>query len=86
MLNMSHSAAWEWYHGESLPELATCRRLAVKGKVSVDWLITGRKPKYPISGDPTLNRIMEACMDLDQAGRDEALRIARRLKAQRERT
>lgn len=80
LLGRSHSSVARWYHGEGLPELATCRKLAVKGGVSVDWLLTGRKPKYPISADPMLSRIMEVCIDLDQSGRAEVLRFARRLK------
>jgi transcriptional regulator with XRE-family HTH domain len=85
MLGMSQGSIGRWYHGESLPQLATARRLAIKGKVTVDWLITGRKPKYPISADPTLNRIMEICIDLDLPGREAVLRVARREKAQKER-
>lgn len=75
-----------WYHGEGdARELATYRRLALKGKVCVDWVITGRQPKYPISADPLLNRIMETCISLDQAGKEAVLQVARREKAQKDR-
>lgn len=83
MLDMSQGSVNRWYHGESLPELYTCRRLAIKGKVTVDWLITARKPKYPISADPVLSRIMEICIELDGPGRDQMLKLARREKAQK---
>jgi hypothetical protein len=84
LLDMSHASVWGWYHGESQPELDTSRRLAIKGKVCVDWLLTGRKPKYPISSDAMLNKIIETCIDLDQGGREAVLRVARREKAQKE--
>lgn len=85
LVDRSQGATSGWYHGDTMPrEIDTYRRLALKGKVCVDWLITGRKPKYPISGDPLLNRIMEACIDLDQEGREAVLKLARREKAQKE--
>lgn len=78
LLGMSQGSVSRWYHGEGLPQLATCRRLAVLGRVSVDWLITARKPKYQISEDPLLSRILEICIDLDDQGRRSVLRAAHR--------
>lgn len=77
LLGMSHGSVWRWYHGDGLPTLDTCRDLAIKGGVSLDWLITGRKPKYPISKDPVLTKILQTCEDLQGPARGRILRIAR---------
>lgn len=85
LLDKTQSTTAGWYHGDTVPrEIDTYRRLALKGKVCVDWLITGRLPKYPISADPALNRIMETCIGLDRAGMEAVLQVARREKAQKE--
>lgn len=78
LLDITHGTVWPWYHGESLPRLDTCRRLAIKGRVSVDWLITGREPKYPISKDPVLAKIMEICISLPDESRAVVLKAARK--------
>lgn len=82
LVGVTHGTTWLWYHGETLPELDTCRRLALKGRVTVDWLITGREPKYPISSDPVLAKIMEISITLGPSGREAVLKTARREKAQ----
>lgn len=81
LLEMSHTSVRRWYHGEGLPELDTCRRLAIKGRVTVDWLITARKPKYPICADPVLSKILELCIDLDPQGRQQIVTAAKRLSS-----
>ena len=84
LVGRSQGTTAGWYHGETLPrEIETYRSLALKGKVCVDWLITGRQPKYPISSDPLLNRIMETCIGLDQSSKEAVLQVARREKAQK---
>lgn len=76
-LKMSQGSVARWFHGEGLPELETCIELAERGKVCVDWLITGRAPKYPISRDPLIREIFEICESLDDNGRTAVLRMAR---------
>lgn len=76
-MKMSQGSVGRWFHGEGLPELETCIELAERGRVCVDWLITGRLPKYPISKDPILREIVETCQTLDEAGRTAVLRTAR---------
>lgn len=83
VLKKPHRTVWDWYHGQGEPDLAMCRVIAVKGRVTVDWLITGREPKYPISGDPVLSKILEACIELDDQARKEALRVVKRLLAEK---
>lgn len=78
---MSQGSIQRWYHGEGLPELATCRTLAMMGKVSIDWLVTGRKPKYPIAKDPILGKLFDVC---DQLGTDARKRILRYARAELE--
>lgn len=84
LLDMSQGSVWDWYHGETHPELDTCRKLAMKGKVCVDWLLTGREPKYPISADPVLSKIMETCIALGDDGRANVLKAARKEKMLKE--
>lgn len=35
-----------WFTGETEPSLDTARAMALKAKVQVDWLVTGREPKF----------------------------------------
>lgn len=83
LLGMSQGSVERWYHGDGLPELKNCRTLALKGKVCVDWLITARKPKYPISKDPVLSKILEGCETLDEEGRKRILQAVRKELIQR---
>lgn len=76
-MNMSQGSVGRWFHGEGLPELETAIDLAQRGKVCVDWLLTGRLPKYPISRDPAIREIFEICLQLDETGRTTVLRAAR---------
>lgn len=85
LLGMSQGSTSGWYHGDTLPrEIDTYRKLALKGRVTVDWLITGRQPKYPISKDPVLSKIVEICIALDEGSRAEILKAARRELLQKE--
>jgi hypothetical protein len=35
-----------WFTGETEPKLEAARAMAIKAKVQVDWLLTGREPKF----------------------------------------
>lgn len=83
LVGKKQASAWEWYHGISLPELTTCREIAVKGGVCVDWLITGRLPKYPISKDPLLSKILEGYLSLNEEGRKRILQAVRKEQIQK---
>ena len=74
---MSQGSVGRWYHGEGFPEMDTCIELAERGRVCVDWLLTGRLPKYPISRDSAMREIFETCQALDDDGRTAVLRAAR---------
>lgn len=76
-LKMSQGSVGRWFHGEGLPELETCIDIAGRGRVCVEWLITGTLPKYPISRDPVLREIFEICESLDDSGRAMVLRTAK---------
>lgn len=76
-LGMSQGSVQRWYHGDGYPELPTCRKLAGWGKVTVDWLITSRPPKYPISKNPTLSKILEGAESLDDEARKRILQAVR---------
>lgn len=84
LVDRSQGSVARWYHGESLPrDMDTIRSIALKGKVTVDWLLTGRQPKYPIAKDPVLSKILEVAIELDDEARKEVLRTARKWQAQR---
>lgn len=76
-LKMSQGSVARWYHGEGLPELETAIDIAERGRVCVDWLLTGRAPKYPLSKDPLIRELFEICDQLTDTGRRALLRAAR---------
>lgn len=49
-----------WFSGETLPEMDTLRDIALKGNVTVDWLLTGRYPKHPITPGTVLGDLHNA--------------------------
>ena len=83
-LGMSQGSVYRWFTGEGLPELDTALDLAAEAGVSVDWLLRGTKPKYPISSDPVLRSLFELCEDLPPDGRKEVLRTAENEKLRKE--
>lgn len=76
-LDMSQGTIHRWYLGKGLPELQLAIRLAKQGGVCVEWLLTGTKPKHPISKDPLLRELFEICEELQPDGRQAVLRNAR---------
>lgn len=76
-LDMSQGTVHRWYLGKGYPELELAIRLARQGGVCVEWLLTGRKPKHPISKDPLLNELFEICDQLTKEGREHVLINAR---------
>jgi hypothetical protein len=76
-LDKSQGTVYRWFEGTGLPEFQVIKDLAKQGGVCIDWLVSGVKPKYPISKDPVLRELLEVCEDLDEAGRAIVLRAAR---------
>ncbi len=72
-LHIQPSAVALWYRGPGLPKLKTAIKLARDGGVCVDWLLSGAKPKYPISRQPLIRELFEICEQLDPKG--EALGV-----------
>lgn len=72
-LRIQPSAVALWYRGPGLPKLKTAIKLARDGGVSVDWLLSGAKPKYLISKSPVIRELFEICEQLDPQG--EALTV-----------
>lgn len=75
-LKKSQGSVHRWYTGQGYPELDQALALAKEGGVCIDWLLNAVKPKYPISKDPTLRRLLEICEDLPKEGRSAVLRSA----------
>lgn len=67
-LKIQPSAVALWYRGRGLPKLKTAIDLARDGGVCVDWLLSGTKPKYPISRNPVVRELFEICEQLDPQG------------------
>lgn len=76
-LKMSQGTVHRWYRGIGFPELELAIRLAKQGGVCVEWLLTGAKPKHPISKDPMLRELFAICEQLQPAGRMSTLKHAR---------
>lgn len=86
-LGMSQGTIHYWYLGKYLPELNTAVKLAKRGGVCVEWLISGARPKYPISKNPVLRELFEICEQINPKGEghQQVLRTARHeLMAQKE--
>jgi hypothetical protein len=75
-LKKSQGSVHRWYTGQGLPELQQALDLAKEGGVCIDWLLNAVKPKYPISKDLTLRKLVEICEDLKTEGRAAVLRAA----------
>jgi len=74
LLDMSQGSTRRWFTGAGLPETRTIIDIADRGRVTVDWLLTGRMPKRPIPIGGELERVLMAWNELDRSGRDYVLR------------
>lgn len=74
-LGMSQGSVQQWVRGSSLPTLATAIDIAERGKVCVEWLLTGRGPQYPDSarGDPWLESVCAILRDYPEHERARLL-------------
>lgn len=74
LIHLSQNAGFKWKHG-MLPEPKHLAALAVKLGVGVEWLQTGRGPKFvPDPQDPLMHEILRIATDLDELQRMEALK------------
>lgn len=75
-LGMSQGSTRRWYTGDGYPETKVLIELATRGKVTVDWLLTGRLPKAPIRDSDPLARLIMIWNRIDDAGKAHLLRTA----------
>ncbi len=47
LLGVSTTMIWHYLHGEKLPSMGTAINMANRLGVCVEWLLTGRGPKFP---------------------------------------
>lgn len=48
VFSVSSTAIFKWKNGQAMPDIANASLIAKRYKVSVDWLLTGRKPATDI--------------------------------------
>ena len=76
-LNVYQSAVTKWKTGKGLPTLDRCIELAVTARVCVEWLLTGRAPKYPAgAGDAEFDSLMAAWDQLSTSAKREVVSFA----------
>lgn len=74
-LNMSQGSVRRWFAGEGFPETDTLIKIASLGRVSIDWLLTG---KHHASGvDKDLDDLLDIWDHLDGQAREHVVRSAR---------
>lgn len=74
-LDMSQGSVRRWFAGEGFPETDTLIEIARLGRVSIDWLLTG---KHHASGvDKDLDELLDVWEHLEGPGREHVVRAAR---------
>lgn len=74
-LDMSQGSVRRWFAGEGFPETETLIEIARLGRVSIDWLLTG---KHHASGvDKDLDSLLELWEHLEGTAREHIVRAAR---------
>lgn len=74
-LDMSQGSVRRWFAGEGFPETLTLVEIARLGRVSIDWLLTG---KHHASGvDKDLDDLLEIWGRLEGPSREHVVRTAR---------
>lgn len=74
-LDMSQGSVRRWFLGEGFPETDTLIQIARLGRVSIDWLLTGKH--HPSGVDKDLDDLLEIWEYLDGTAREHVLRAAR---------
>lgn len=74
-LDMSQGSVRRWFAGEGYPETDTLIKIASLGRVSIDWLLTG---KHHSSGvDKDLDDLLDIWDQLDGQAREHVVRSAK---------
>lgn len=74
----------DWNKPGKGPEMDTAIRLAVRLKISVEWLLTERGPKRPVPIDSTAEALWELWPHLDESEKQDILGWARVNKQRKE--
>ena len=65
LFGVTQKGARRWLVGEGYPEMQMCVRLAKWAGVQLEWLLTGRGPKYESSMASDRLWVLEALDDMD---------------------
>lgn len=77
LMGVSQPSAHKWMHGGEM-DMETAKHCALKIDVCVEWLLTGRGDKFPLtSPDSLLQEIIQATLALSDPQRMELLNYAR---------
>lgn len=74
-LTMSQGSVRRWFAGEGFPETETLIEVARLGRVSIDWLLTGKH--HPSGVDKDLDELLDLWEHLDGPAREHVVRSAR---------
>jgi len=74
-----------WRKGQKLPAMGTAQRIAKRCGVCVEWLLTGRGPKYPEISNKQINQaanlVLQALPELADSQLDLLARMAQEFLA-----
>lgn len=62
-LGVSQQAASKWLNGQSIPKHELCIEIAIKAKISLEWLMTGRG--IPAYGDDPISKVVLTMQSMD---------------------
>jgi len=84
VLGVSSTAIYNWKRGQAMPTIANACVAALRYRVSVDWLLTGRnEPIKPSEGHEELREILSGLSESNLARVLEAARAFQALERER---
>lgn len=76
-LGVTQQAAQKWLNGISIPKQEHCIEIALKAKISLEWLMTGRGiANY---GDDPISKVVSAMQSMDAQTQYQTVRLVNTL-------
>lgn len=70
------STSQRWYNGSALPESETLMQMAERGNTTMDYLVSGRLPKFRVRRGGTLDKLLQLWESLSDDGQRQVLEFA----------